>query len=109
MKEYYAFEILTALRGVWGATPWDYSSSRWLRFKKEGISDCCYGYGQTIYAVINFNFEVLSENTIRLSYLDSPAVGHRFKGFSPDDANAIKEINFELKQEVFTGRTSITG
>ena len=104
------FEILTSSR-LWVATPWDYSSSRWLRFKSDDKSDCCYGYGQTIYAVINFEFEIKAENTLKIKLLDSPALaeGLHFKGFKPSQSNLIKEINFQLEEEIFTGTKSITG
>jgi hypothetical protein len=104
------FEILTSSR-LWTATPWDYSSSRWLRFKNGEKSDCCYGYGQTIYAVINFEFEITAENTLKISYLDSPVLadGVYFKGFTPSQSNQNKEISFQLEEEIFTGTKSITG
>lgn len=103
-------EILTSSR-LWVATPWDYSSSRWLRFKSDGESDCCYGYGQTIYAVIKFEFEITAENKLKIIYLESPplADGLYFKGFAPSQNNQTKEINFQLKEEIFTGTKSITG
>lgn len=103
------FEILTSLRGVWGATPWDYSSSRWIRFKDGEKSDCCYGYGQTIYAVVNFQFEVEPTGLLKIEYLESPAVGRRFTGFQPTEFNSKKEIRYKLRKEVFEGWTSITG
>jgi hypothetical protein len=101
-------DILITSR-LWVGTPWDYSSSRWLRFKSEENSDCCYGYGQTIYAVINFRFSLSAENTIKLDYLESPAVGNRFVGFEPSSNNQAKEISYHLKQKEFTGWKNITG
>lgn len=104
------FEILTSSR-LWVATPWDYSSSRWLRFKSSDKSDCCFGYGQTIYAVINFEFEIIEENILKITYLESPAFanGLYFKGFTPLKNSQVKEIGFQLEEEIFTGTKSITG
>jgi len=105
------FEILTSLRGMWVATPWDYSSSRWIRFKGQEISDCCYGYGQTIYALIRFEFEITKEQTLKITYLESPAISEEsyFQGFKPSSNNQFKEIKFQLKEEIFTGTKNITG
>ncbi|MGI8494124.1 MAG: hypothetical protein ACR2L1_02265 [Pyrinomonadaceae bacterium] len=104
------FEILTSSR-LWVATPWDYSSARWLRFKSDDLSDCCFGYGQTVYAFIKFEFEIMAENTLKIIYLGSPALadGLYFKGFSPSQNKKNKEIRFLLEEEIFTGTTSITG
>ncbi len=110
MDEAKDFETLTTSR-LWVATPWDYSSSRWLRFKSDGNSDCCYGYGQTIYAVINFQFEVIAENILKLTYLESPALaaGLRFKGFTPTEGNLTKEVQYQLVEKVTTNSHAITG
>ena len=104
------FEILTSSR-IWTATPWDYSSSRWLRFRGDNKSDCCFGYGQTIYAVIKFEFEITTENNLKITFLESPALAENlyFKGFTPSQNNQIKEISFQLDEEIFTGTRSITG
>lgn len=110
MTERNDFEILTTSR-LWTATPWDYSSSRWLRFKSDEISDCSYGYGQTIYAVIRFEFQITAQNTLRLTYLESPALaeGLRFKGFTPSQNNLMKELNYELLEKVSVYSHQITG
>lgn len=104
------FEILTNSR-LWVATPWLYSSSRWLRFKNNEISDCCYGYGQTIYAVIRFEFEIAAQDTLKLTYLESPALadGLRFKGFTPSPNNRTKELHYELTEKVSIYSHQITG
>ncbi|MEO6588082.1 MAG: hypothetical protein ABIP06_02030 [Pyrinomonadaceae bacterium] len=88
-----------------------FSSSRLLRFKDGDKFNCCYGYGQTIYTVINFEFEIITEDTLRITYLDSPALadGVYFRGFTPSQNNQVKEISFQLKEEIFTGTKSITG
>lgn len=107
MNEKNNFEILTSSK-TWSATPWDYSSSRLLRFSDGENSVCVYGYGQTLYAVINFSFELFEENKLKITYLDSPAVGF-FKGFIPNKNTEIKEIKYELTKKAFEGKKNITG
>jgi len=104
------FQILTLSR-LWVATPWDYSSARWLRFKGDGTSEICFGYRQTIYALIKFEFEIIKEKTFKITYLDSPALAEDvyFKGFTPSQNNQSKDINFQLDEEIFTETKSITG
>jgi len=104
------FEILTSSR-LWVATPWDYSSARWVRFKSGDRSECCFGYGQTVYAFIKFEFEIIAENKLKITYLNSPPLADDlyFKGFVPSQNNPIKEIYFQLNEEIFTGTKSITG
>ena len=104
------FEILTSSR-FRAAAPWDYSSARWIRFKSDDKSECCFGYGQTVYAFIKFEFEITNEISLKIIYLESPALadGVFFKGFTPLQNNQIKEIGFQLKEEIFTGTKSITG
>ncbi len=104
------FEILTSSR-LWVATPWDYSSARWVRFKNERNSECCFGYGQTVYAFINFELEITTENTLKITYLESPALAEKlyFEGFSPSESKSFKEVKFHLEEKVFTGTKSITG
>ncbi|MCY7344668.1 MAG: hypothetical protein LH614_00455 [Pyrinomonadaceae bacterium] len=103
-------KILTS-SGLWVATPWDCSSARWIRFNSDDKSECCFGYGQTVYAVIKFEFELTAENTLTIKYLNSPPLleGSYFKGFTPSQSNEIKEINFQLEEEIFTGTKNITG
>ena len=105
MNESTDFQILTSSRS-WRATPWDYSSLRFLRFNDDASAEFCYGYGQTIYAIIKCQFELTPEKNLRLSYLESPARGH-FQGFVPTDANQAKDIRYQLTQENVTGVESI--
>ena len=42
--------VLAGGRGVWSATPWNYSSLRSLWLTDGGSGELIYGYGQTIYA-----------------------------------------------------------
>ena len=98
------FQILISSRS-WVATPWDYSSLRGLRFNDDSTGEFIFGYGQTIYAIIKCRFE-LSKEILRLNYLESPASG-RFQGYSPDESNQLKEINYKLSPEIVTGVESI--
>lgn len=100
------FKILTT-SPVWVATPWDYNSARYLRFISDDYSECCYGYGQIIYAVINFHFAVTTDK-LSLYYFESPAIEGGFKGFTPAPNNVTKEIEYELVEEVFTGSENLT-
>ncbi len=110
MSERNDFEILTTSR-LWVATPSDYSSSRWLRLKSDEISDCCYGYGQTIYAVVRFQFEITTQNTLKLTYLESPPLSEtsHFRGYIPTTSNSTKEFNYQLVEKVTDGSHAITG
>jgi hypothetical protein len=101
-----SFNILTDLRGMWVATPWNYNSSRWIRFHDNNSAELCFGYGQTIYAVIKANFEITKEHILNFTYLESPAVAF-FKGFIPD--NERKELFFTLLEETNNFMHQITG
>ncbi len=92
---------------MWVATPWDYSSSRWIKFYPNQEAKLCYGYGQTIYAVINAEFEISDIKTLNLSYLESPSVAF-FRGFKPQKKES-KEFFFLLFEEENTFTKSITG
>ena len=106
MNESIDFQILTTSRS-WRATPWDYSSLRFLRFNGDANAEFCYGYGQTIYAIIKCQFELTEQKIVRLSYLESPAYGRVFQGFIPTDANRMKDIPYQLTRETFAGVESI--
>ena len=60
----------------WVATPWDYSSLRWLRLPADGHGELTYGYGQSIYAKIRCEWEIVSSGLMRLTYIDSPPHQH---------------------------------
>jgi len=99
--------ILTDFKGIWVATPWDYSSSRWIRFYADNSAELCYGYGQTIYAFIKSNFEVTDSHILKFTYLESPVFGH-FKGFVTTKNNEQKELFFTLSNETKTFGNQIT-
>jgi hypothetical protein len=98
--------ILTTGRGYWSATPWNYSSMRSLRFQVDGSGELVYGYGQTIYAVIQCCWEVSGPGKLELTYQPSPAL-HRFPGFTPTDVNSGKAFDFQLQLGEFGGTQSI--
>ena len=102
------FEILTDFRGAWSATPWLYSSMRRIQFQNDGTSQLVYGSGQTIYGVINAKFGLLTDNKILLTYLASPAVGF-FNGFTPEEDNCKKKIEFTLAKQNDVFSHQITG
>jgi len=99
-------EVLAGERGAWSATPWDYSSLRSIRFSEEGTGVLTYGYGQTIYAVINGRWELPSPGTLRFTYLESPPY-QRFEGFTPSDGNRGKELGYKLTKGDVTGVESV--
>ena len=92
----------------WSATPWDYSSMVYFQWHEDGTGILLYGYGQTIYAKLNFKFEVLTGGRIQIDYLDSPSLG-RFAGFSPTDSTATKILEYSLTQERAIFTESVTG
>jgi hypothetical protein len=100
--------ILAVGRGVWSATPWNYSSLRSLRLSEGGSGDLIYGYGQTIYAYIKCRWEVVSPGQLRLTYLESPPL-LRFRGYTPQDDNRVRELGFKLTAGEVTGVESIVG
>src|SRR5262245_19747686 len=87
--------ILAGGRGVWCATPWDYSSLRSLWLREDGSGDLIYGYGQTIYAFIKCRWEVVSPGRLRLTYLESPPY-QLFRGYTPLDDHRVRELGFQL-------------
>jgi hypothetical protein len=93
---------------VWRATPWDYSSLRSVRLRPDGSGELLYGYGQTIYALIQCRWELPTPGVLRLTYLESPP-RQRFKGFTPGDGNSVKELEYTLSSGEFTGVESIVG
>jgi hypothetical protein len=93
-------EILVSDRGVWSATPWIYSSCRFLHFENDQV-ELVYGYGQTIYSKILAHWTVLSCDRLRLAYLDSPPL-LRFPGYTPS-TESVRELKYTLKHEDFSG------
>jgi len=98
-------EILTGTRS-WRATPHDYSSLRALTFKPDGRGEALYGYGQTIYAKVGFEFELSGGSVLRLKYLSSPAYA-AFPGFAPSPDSAEKATPFTLVRGKYHGVESV--
>jgi hypothetical protein len=98
--------VLEGGRGVWSATPWDYSSLRFLHLSSEGVGELTYGYGQTIYAKIRCRWKIASPGLLRLEYLDSPAYQF-FRGFTPDPAGAVRDLEYRLVEGEVSGVESI--
>ncbi len=80
---------------AWSATPWIYSSLRFLQFSADGDGELVYGYGQTIYARILCGWTLFRPGRIRFTYRDSPPYQY-FKGFGPDFGNSTKEVDYNL-------------
>lgn len=102
-------EILLGERGVWGATPWDYSSLRFLWFHDDATGQMLYGYGQTIYAEIRFEWRVTEAGLLWLSYRDSPGNGLRFEGFTPTEDDRVRELGLTLTPGYVAGHENILG
>lgn len=83
---------------AWRGTPWDYNSLFSLRFRKDGLGEAVYGYGQTIYAIIRFQFDVQKPGKFRLTYLESPPGQASKGGFEPSPGNDSREINYRLTE-----------
>jgi hypothetical protein len=91
---------------VWDATPWDYSSLRFLQFRADGTAEFTYGYGQTIYAKLPCRFELLPSSVLRLLYSDPPAT-QTFGRIALTNQTRQKEISYKLVEEDFSGVTSV--
>ena len=87
--------LLIGDRGIWSATPWNYSSLRCLEFREDGSGKLIYGYGQTIYAVIQCRWEIPSPGSLSLTYLDSRAYQF-FKVFTPGPQQNVRELGYRL-------------
>ena len=98
-------EILTGTRS-WGATPHDYSSLRFLSFKSDGSGEAIYGYGQTIYAKVDFEFDLAGGSVLQLKYQHSPAYA-AFPGFLPTPDNAVKSLQYTLVRGEYRGVESV--
>jgi hypothetical protein len=98
--------VLAGGRGVWSATPWDYSSLRSLWLRADGTGELIYGYGQTIYARINCRWEVAAPGRLRLTYLDSPPY-QLFRGYTPPDDRRVRELGYALTAGEVSGVESI--
>lgn len=87
---------------AWRGTPWDYNSLFSLRFLPEGFGEAVYGYGQTIYAIIKFRYDIPAPGVLRLTYSESPPY-QAFKGFVPSKVGESREIQYRLTKEEMTG------
>ena len=96
-------EISTlALAGYWRATPDDYSSIRNLCFEADWACQLIYAYGQTIYLILPFKWNVPTNGRLRLTY-SAPTGGRLAADFVLDDSNRVKEISFTLTAGKVTG------
>jgi hypothetical protein len=98
-------EIVTGTH-AWSATPHDYSSMRFLTFKSDGRGEALYGYGQTIYAKVGYEFELSGGSALRLNYLPSSAFA-AFRGFDPSPNTAEKFIPYTLVRGEYRGVESV--
>ena len=98
-------EILTGTH-AWGATPHDYSSLHFLTFKRDRCGEAIYGYGQTIYAKVVFEFELAGGSVLHLKYLSSPAYA-AFSGFAPTPENSEKSLHYTLVRGEYRGVESV--
>jgi hypothetical protein len=100
--------VLAGGRGVWSATPWNYSSLRSLWLTEDGSGELIYGYGQTSYARVNCRWEIVSPGQLRLTYLESPPY-QRFRGFTPRDDTRERELGYVLTAGEVAGVEFIVG
>jgi hypothetical protein len=94
---------------VWIANPENYASLQRIRFASDGTGRVVFGHGQTIYASIDFRFEILAAWNLRLVYLDSPHKLAPDFSFFPTDANRTKVIAFQVRFETTEGVTNVVG
>jgi hypothetical protein len=79
---------------LWKATPHNYSSLRYLRFKGKGSAELVYAYGQTIFAVVECRWELPRTGRLRLTYTAVPRGGSGqnvcSKGHQPAQGVAVQ-------------------
>lgn len=97
--------ILTGTR-AWVSTPHDYSSLRCITFTLDGRGEAIYGYGQTIYAKVDFEFELSGDSILRFKYLPSKPM-RTVPGFDPTPENAEKSITYTLVRGEYRGVESV--
>jgi hypothetical protein len=101
------FDLLTTTRS-WVSIPWNYNSCIALRFRADGSGDMVFGYGQTIFAMINFTFSMNTLNELTLIYQYSP--GDRFvKSFTPNESQKSNTVHYSLKEGEVTGVAANSG
>ena len=101
-------ETIRGGRGVWAATPWNYSSARFMMLNADSTGRLIYCYGQTIYAKIDVRFELPTPGRIRFEYMETPQLQRR-PTFQPTEANRLKEIDFTLTEPETVFREDVTG
>ena len=68
-----------------------------LFLNKDGISYCESGGFLKRVIHINFTFKFIGQNTLKLTYLESPEIeGVHFEGFTPTENNLTKEIIYQI-------------
>ena len=101
------FDILTTTRS-WVATPWDYNSCVALRFREDSSGDMMFGYGQTVFAKINFRFSLNTSNDLTFVYQDSPAYFY-VKSLTPSGSRKSKTVHYSLEEGEITGEAANSG
>jgi hypothetical protein len=87
--------VLSSARG-WSATPSDYSSLRYLRFRPDGRAELTYAYGQTIYAVCECHWSLPAAGALRLEGLT--VTGGRLRGYEPTAEERDRELAYRLTE-----------
>ncbi len=109
------FSILTTSRS-WSATPWDYSSMKFIQFKEDRSGEVTLAYGQTIYAVVGFQYEIPATGLLRLTYVNSESnkyelrtgFGQSAKALFEAQAGRPKEISYDLTEGDFRGEMNMS-
>lgn len=100
-------QVLSSSR-AWCATPTDYNSLIFVRFRADGSGDMTFGYGQTIYAKIQIHFEIAEQGRMTIKYLRSD--GNKYvPSFQPAPGCESKTISYSLKQGEVTGQAANSG
>jgi hypothetical protein len=92
----------------WSAAPDNYSSLQPIYLEADGTARLIYGYGQTIYAVIDARFEVTAPGVMRFDYFETSQMQGR-PSFVPTDDNRSKEIGFSLAEGEWIFGEDVTG
>jgi hypothetical protein len=106
--------VLFGGRGGWIATPWDYSSCRYLRLMEGGFWELIYGYGQTIYSRCYSRWEVISPGRLRLTYVQAPPLPARLDPatvptYTPSDDTPVRELDFVLTAGEVSFKMTVVG
>jgi len=79
---------------------------RFLTFNSDGRGEALYGYGQTIYAKVEFEYELTGDSILHFKYLPSPPLA-AFSGFVPSPENADKSLTCTMVQGEHCGVESV--